>query len=93
MNVTELFEVFREEATEAIARLQRLLVEMEDAQPGLNVTAKIQEIFRHAHTLKGSASAVQRMDLAEVAQLVERFREGVGTVVLADEVQVGNRGR
>ncbi len=67
----ELFEVFREEATEAIARLQRLLMELETAQPGEDLAPRVQEIFRHAHTIKGSASAVQRSDLAEVAHHLE----------------------
>ncbi|MGQ0508239.1 MAG: Hpt domain-containing protein, partial [Myxococcaceae bacterium] len=71
MSTGELFEVFREEATEAIARVQRLLMELETSAPGEELGPKIQEIFRHAHTLKGSASAVQRQDIAEVAHQLE----------------------
>ncbi len=79
----ELFEVFREEATEAIARLQRLLMELETAQPAENLAPKVQEIFRHAHTIKGSASAVQRADIAEVAHHLESCLDQVRRGTLA----------
>lgn len=63
--------IFVEEASEDIPKLARLLMELEAQGADQNSDAKVREIFRLAHTLKGSASSVGRDDLASVAHQME----------------------
>ncbi|MHB8879451.1 MAG: hybrid sensor histidine kinase/response regulator, partial [Myxococcaceae bacterium] len=67
----QLWAVFKEEATESLDRLSRLLLDLEHLGPGEPRAGAISEIFRLAHSMKGSAATVGRDDLAEVAHHLE----------------------
>ena len=67
-------EVFLQEADEHITRLDECLVQLEksDADPAL-----MQEIFRSAHTLKGSAGAIGHQAMAAVTHEMETVLDGL----------------
>ena len=77
----ELEAIFGEEAAELLGRLGRLLIELESGAPGAESDpGRMRELFRVAHTLKGTAATVARSDFAEVAHALEgcldRVRRG-----------------
>ncbi|MBN1961318.1 MAG: chemotaxis protein CheA [Deltaproteobacteria bacterium] len=65
--------LFIEESREHLGELSRLLVDIESNS---NFIALIDEIFRHAHSIKGMAGA---MDYGEVALLSHRIEDVVDT--------------
>lgn len=67
----ELTSVFREEARDLFESLTKSLLDSESAQTAEGQQAKIQEMFRLAHTLKGSAAIVGLKEFAEVAHELE----------------------
>lgn len=70
----ELLEGFLEEAEELLESLDRAALALE-SDPG--DTEAIRELFRSAHTLKGSAGLVGAREVGEVAHLLEEALEGV----------------
>lgn len=62
---------FLEEARENLPRFSQLLIELESTEENARREALIRDIFRLAHTLKGSASSVGRNDIARVAHEAE----------------------
>jgi two-component system chemotaxis sensor kinase CheA len=77
VNQSQLFEVFKEEANDAIGRLSNFLVDLEQTPVGEGRTKMLQEMFRYAHSLKGSAFAAQRPDIAQVAHHLESAMDKV----------------
>lgn len=73
----ELLAIFREEATDLLDRLMRSLLELELSDTPDRRAVIVQEIFRSAHTLKGSSSMVGRDDFGQVAHLLESCLERV----------------
>ncbi|HZH03676.1 MAG TPA: Hpt domain-containing protein, partial [Myxococcaceae bacterium] len=73
----ELLAVFREEAADLLSGLTRTLVQLETAELGEDRTKKIREVFRLAHTLKGSAATAGRGDIAELAHALESALDAV----------------
>lgn len=60
---------FRDEADELVGQLERLALDLE-AQPGNR--GLVEEMFRCAHTLKGSASCLGFESVIAVAHELER---------------------
>jgi two-component system chemotaxis sensor kinase CheA len=73
----DLEATFREEANDLLASLGTALVDLESAARSSERDKRMQEIFRWAHTLKGSSSAVGRFDFAEVAHGLESLLDDV----------------
>lgn len=73
----EEVEVFLQEAEEHLARLDECLVQLERTEADQTV---LQEIFRSAHTLKGSAGAIGHASLVtlthEMETVLDRLRRG-----------------
>jgi len=66
-----LMAVFRDEASDGLTRLARLLLELEGVTDEKTLSERVRELFRLAHSLKGAASTVGRNDLTEVAHELE----------------------
>ncbi len=69
LDLGQLEEIFRDEAQEQLAEMERLLVELE-RRPADGL-ALLDAIFRGAHTLKGNAASVGFDAVAELAHGVE----------------------
>jgi two-component system, chemotaxis family, sensor kinase CheA len=65
---TELAHIFHDEATHRLDEMDAALLEVESgrADPGV-----VDSLFRHAHTIKGSAGMLGLDDIAELAHAVE----------------------
>ena len=70
MNETVL-DIFREEAREHLAALEQKFLDLESADAVDARRPIIDQIFRHAHSLKGDAKAVGLPDLQAAAQILE----------------------
>ncbi|MFZ5468328.1 MAG: hybrid sensor histidine kinase/response regulator [Myxococcota bacterium] len=77
MSDNELLAVFVQEATEVLALLGRRLIELETSPQEGNQAERVREIFRLAHTLKGSAATVGRSDFAELVHHLESCLDAV----------------
>ena len=64
----DLDQVFRDEATERLDEMDAALVAVEAGQAGAET---VDGLFRHAHTLKGTAGFVGREDVAMLAHAIE----------------------
>ena len=69
----KLLAVFREEAIEAADNLAQLLDALR-GQRGHDVAAKIGDILRIAHNIKGAALTVDAADIASTAHALEGAR-------------------
>lgn len=67
----QIVEVFKAELEEKLVVITNNLLEVEKRGEGLDFTKKFDEIFRAAHTIKGSGRGVGATDLAEIAHHVE----------------------
>jgi two-component system chemotaxis sensor kinase CheA len=79
-----LLAVFRDEAAETLARLSRLLLELETQEDDPD---RLRELFRLAHSLKGASSTVGRGDLTQVAHELE----GALSALRHGQVEVSRR--
>jgi chemosensory pili system protein ChpA (sensor histidine kinase/response regulator) len=81
----ELLEFFLTEAEEHIGHLEKGFLELDENPSN---TAGIQELFRSAHTLKGSAALVKLSTLSEIAHKMEDVLESVreGQVTITKEI-------
>ncbi len=66
-----LFEIFREEAREHLSRLEQGFLDLEQATVLSERAALINELFRHAHSLKGDARAMGLGRVQQAAQVLE----------------------
>lgn len=73
----ELIEIFAVEAKELIAQLTHDLLAFEKSNDDMDRRRLLDEIFRHAHTLKGSADAVNLTRVKLVAHQLETLFEAV----------------
>ncbi|BCR21264.1 chemotaxis protein CheW [Borrelia miyamotoi] len=64
----ELLEIFFEEAQNLVDTLEENIMSLDDDP---NNTETIDEIFRAAHTLKGSSASVDMMELSEFTHVIE----------------------
>jgi two-component system chemotaxis sensor kinase CheA len=69
--VDPVFEIFREEAREHLSRLEKGFLDLEAAPALQERPALIDDLFRHAHSLKGDARAVGLAELQQAAQVLE----------------------
>jgi two-component system chemotaxis sensor kinase CheA len=67
-----LLATFRLEAEEHLAAMSSLLLELEQADPGGPQAARLEALFREAHSLKGAARSVNLVDVEAVCQALER---------------------
>lgn len=67
----EILEIFREESHEHLDALETSLLELESAADPQARRGIIDNIFRHAHSIKGSARAVGLEDVQHLAQKLE----------------------
>jgi two-component system chemotaxis sensor kinase CheA len=70
----ELTEIFREEATTRLDRMDEALLAMESGDAG---TEAIDSLFRNAHTIKGSAGMLGFDDIRSLGHAVEDVLAGV----------------
>lgn len=86
----ELESLFRGEARDHLAAMNRLLLQLETEQnlPADQYQNIIREIFRAAHSLKGAARTVNRTDIEKVAHALESAFDSLRnqTLVLTPEV-------
>lgn len=69
--IKRLFETFRIEASESIARTSSNLIELEKGTSEEETKHLIESIFRDIHSLKGAARAVNLSDIESVCQAME----------------------
>jgi two-component system, chemotaxis family, sensor kinase CheA len=84
MMADPVFEIFREEAREHLQGLEQGFLDLEAAGTLHERAARIDALFRHAHSLKGDARAIGLGDLQQAAQTLENvlddLRENPETV-------------
>jgi len=73
----ELLEVFRSEAKDHLDALGVLLVTLEGEAGPVERRKLVEGIFRHMHTLKGAAHAVNLLDVARKCQELESLLSGL----------------
>ena len=87
-----IIDLFREEATEHLAALEKGFLDLEAAASADQRESIIDRLFRHAHGLKGAARAVELLDIQQTAQLLEdtldELRENPETVT-TDDIEQG----
>jgi two-component system chemotaxis sensor kinase CheA len=80
----EILDLFREEANEHLAALEKGFLDLERDDSGEARGPLIDRLFRHAHGLKGAARAVELFDIQDRAQQLEdtldQLREDPETV-------------
>jgi two-component system chemotaxis sensor kinase CheA len=76
MNETVL-NIFREEACERLAALEQRFLDLESVDSADARSPIIDELFRHAHSLKGDAKAVGLPELQVAAQELEDHLDGL----------------
>ncbi len=67
----EILELFREEAREHLIALESSLLDLESADDPGSRRGMIDNVFRHAHSIKGSARAVGLLALQNLGQTLE----------------------
>jgi two-component system chemotaxis sensor kinase CheA len=73
----ELRAIFEEEAGDLLRSLNQALVHLEARAKGAGRDEKLREVFRIAHTLKGSAAAAGRHDFAALAHALETLLDAI----------------
>ncbi|MGE0606721.1 MAG: response regulator [Pirellulales bacterium] len=71
-----LFDIFREEAREHLGALERGFLDLEVAEADTR-RKLVDNLFRHAHSLKGDAKAVGLPALQQTSQVLEDVLEGL----------------
>ena len=72
----DLLSIFRKEAETHIQELNRRLLELENDPQNKSA---LNEVRRHAHTLKGSARMMEFMEISSVAHTMEDILAGIAT--------------
>lgn len=72
-----VFDIFREEAKEHLSALEKGFLDLETPVAAETRQARIHELFRHAHSLKGDARAVGLAEMQEAAQQLEDILDGL----------------
>lgn len=67
----EILELFHEETREHVSALENLLLDLEGTEDARERRNLIDNVFRHAHTVKGSSRAVGMTEIQNSAQLLE----------------------
>ena len=67
-----LLATFRLEAEEHLGAMSSLLLELEQADPGGPQAARLEALFREAHSLKGASRSVNLVEVEAVCQALER---------------------
>jgi chemotaxis protein histidine kinase CheA len=67
----EIVDLFRQEASEHLAALEKGFLDLEGANAGEARGPIINELFRAAHSVKGAARAVELIDIQDCAQKLE----------------------
>ena len=82
MNVSDYKELYKSEADDALQALENGLVGLESAP---EPRAPINELFRHAHNLKGISGAMGHQEIVEASHALENvldtLRKGAGVTV------------
>jgi two-component system chemotaxis sensor kinase CheA len=76
-SVTELEEIFLQEATDLVAGLSRGLLDLEEPASPERRKEHLDHIFRLTHTLKGSSQTIERNDMGDVAHALESVLDGI----------------
>lgn len=71
MSTDPIYEIFRDEASEHLAALEKGFLDLEDAESPEAVRPIVDELFRHAHSLKGDARSLGLEAVEKSAQLLE----------------------
>lgn len=73
----QLLQIFREEAKEHLAALERGFLDLEAARPFEERASFVNELFRRAHSLKGAARAAGLTALQQAGHTLEQTLEGI----------------
>ncbi len=76
-SLDQLYQIFREEAQEHLAALERGFLDLEAAASVEARTPIVHEMFRRAHSFKGAARAVGLAPLQAAGQMLEDTLEGL----------------
>lgn len=84
IDMSQFFQVFFEEAEELLAEMERLLLDIDVAQPD---PEDLNAIFRSAHSIKGGAATFGITDLTEVTHVLETLLDKIrkGEMALTGE--------
>ena len=75
--LARLLATFRVEAQEHLATMSAELVALERPAPAAEVPARVETLFREAHSLKGAARSVNLADVERLCQALERVLSAV----------------
>ncbi|HMC16691.1 MAG TPA: Hpt domain-containing protein, partial [Albitalea sp.] len=75
--LARLLATFKVEAQEHLAAMSAELVALERPAPDAEVPARVETLFREAHSLKGAARSVNLADVERVCQALERVLSAV----------------
>ena len=83
--MSQFYGVFFEEASELLAEMENLLLQLDPDAPD---SEKLNAIFRAAHSIKGGASTFGFTDMTEVTHILESMLDKVrkGELTLTDEM-------
>lgn len=71
----QLYQIFREEAKEHLAALEKGFLDLEKARPTEGRAALVDDLFRRAHSLKGASRAVGLSSLQQAGHVLEQTLE------------------
>lgn len=71
----QLYQIFREEAKEHLAALEKGFLDLEATKPAEEQAALVNELFRRAHSLKGAARAAGLPALQQAGHVLEQTLE------------------
>ena len=71
LDIDQILDLFRQEASEHLAALEKGFLDLEEADSVAARGSIINNLFRHAHGLKGAARAVELFDIQRSAQKLE----------------------
>ena len=70
-----ILQIFREEASERLASLEQRFLDLESTESAHERVSIIDELFRHAHSLKGGARSVGLHELQQEAQQYQQQQQ------------------
>lgn len=74
VDMSQFYEVFFDEAEELLAEAERLLLNIDVADPDIE---QLNAIFRAAHSIKGGAATFGFMDMAEITHVLENLLDKI----------------
>ena len=74
VDMSQFYEVFFDEAEELLAEAERLLLEVDIANPDME---DLNAIFRAAHSIKGGAATFGFMDMTEITHVLENLLDKI----------------